>query len=77
MKSISGKDMRHNMKYAGKQIAICDHFCNKQARNAKFYHWFTYLDAEFIKTMCETCALRETWGYNYKQQKGYKRWVAG
>ena len=25
--------------------------------------------------MCEKCALREKWGYNYKQQKGYKRWV--
>tara|TARA_Y100000310_G_scaffold236100_1_gene239260 strand:- start:316 stop:534 length:219 start_codon:yes stop_codon:yes gene_type:complete len=69
------KDMRHNMKYAGKMTAECDHFCSKRVCNAKFYHWFSYLDKEFIKTMCEKCALREMWGYNYKQQRGYKRWI--
>ena len=68
-------DIKHNMKYAGKQTAICDHFCNKRVRNTKFYHWHDYFDASFIKTMCEICALRETWGHNYKQQHGYKKWI--
>ena len=75
MKSISDKDISHNMLYVGKKIGICDHFCNKKARNTKFYRWLTYLEKEFIKEMCENCALRETWGYNYKQQKKYKRWI--
>ena len=44
-------------------------------KKCNFYDWFTYLDSKFIKRMCEKCALREKWGYNYKQQKGYKRWV--
>ena len=30
---------------------------------------------KFMKAMCEKCALREIWGYNYKQQKGYKKWI--
>lgn len=71
----SGKDISRNMKYAGKQTAQCDHFCNKRFRNTKFYHWFSYLNMEFIKKMCEKCALREVWGYHYKQQRGYKRWA--
>ena len=34
-----------------------------------------HLDKEFIKEMCEVCALREAWGYNYKQNKHYKKWI--
>ena len=44
-------------------------------KKCNFYDWFTYLDGKFIKRMCEKCALREKWGYNYKQSKGYKRWA--
>ena len=68
-------DIKHNMKYAGKQTAICDHFCNKKVRNAKFYHWFANADGKFIKEMCEKCALREAWGYNYTSNKHYKTWI--
>ncbi len=25
--------------------------------------------------MCEKCALREAWGYNYKQNPKYKKWL--
>ena len=69
------KNISHNIKYVGKKLAVCDHFCNKRVRNTKFYDWHDYFDASFIKTMCEICALRETWGYNYKQQHGYKKWI--
>ncbi len=75
MKSISDKDITSYMKFVGKKMCVCNHFCNNKVRNTKFYHWFTFLTNEFIKEMCETCALREIWGYNYKQSKGYKRWV--
>ena len=64
-----------NMRYAGKKTAICDHFCPKRVRKTQFFYWSTYLGGEFIKTMCITCALREMWGYNYKQSKHYKKWV--
>ena len=69
------KDISHNMRYAGKELAICDHFCNKQARNTKFYHWFSHLEDKLLKTMCESCALREVWGYKYRQNKNYKKWI--
>ena len=68
------KNLSSNMRYAVKKTAICDHFCNKRVRNSEFFHWFNYFSDELIKTMCITCALRETWGYNYKQNKNYKKW---
>jgi len=71
------KNISHNIKYAGKKTDICNHFCKNKPCNTKFYHWFTTIDGEFIKTMCEKCALREAWGYNYKSNKHYKKWVSG
>ena len=73
MRSV--KDIAHHMKYGDYCVAICNHYCNNKAKKCNFYDWFTYLDHKFIKRMCEKCALRERWGYNYKQQKGYKKWV--
>ena len=73
----SMKDISNNMRYAGKRTAICNHFCSKRVRNAKFYDWFTYLEGEFVRTMCEACALREKWGYHYKSNKNYQKWIAG
>ena len=74
MKNISDKDIAINMKLVWKKLAVCDHFCNNKPRNAKFYHWFSLLTKDFIREMCETCALREAWGYNYKQSRRYKKW---
>ena len=68
------KNLSINMRYAGKKLAICNHYCNKRARKTDFFDWFTYLDNKFIKTMCMACAFREVWGYNYKQTKHFKRW---
>ena len=69
------KDISPHMKFIGKKIAVCQHYCKDKARNANFYSWHTYFNNTFIREMCEHCALRETWGYNYKQTKGYKRWI--
>ena len=69
------KNIGYNIKYVGKKLAICNHFCKNKPRNTKFYHWFTHIDGEFIKEMCEKCALREAWGYNYKSNKHYKQWI--
>ena len=69
------KDISNSMKFSGKKLMICNHFCNNKPRNTKFYRWFSYLDNKFIKEICEKCALRESWGYNYKQTKHYKRWI--
>ena len=63
------------MRYAGKKLAICNHFCKKKPRQTEFFDWFTILGGKFIKTMCMSCALREMWGYSYKQAKGYKKWI--
>ena len=73
MKTI--KDIATNMKWADYGLGICNHYCNKKPKKCNFYSWYSYLDRKFIKRMCEKCAFREVWGYNYKQQKGYKRWI--
>ncbi len=65
------------MIYAGKKTAICNHYCQKRARKTEFFDWFSSLGGEFIKTICITCAFREIWGYNYKSNKHFKKWVAG
>ena len=72
MRSV--QNIANNIKFGDYGIAICDHYCNKKTKKCNFYDWFTYLDGKFIKRMCEKCALREKWGYNYKQQKGFKAW---
>ncbi len=62
------------MRYAGKKIGICDHYCNKNPYQGHYFSWYSYLGNKFIKTMCLKCALREVWGYNYKQVTKYKKW---
>ena len=69
------KHINDNMRYAGKKTDICDHFCKKKPKQTEFFHWFSFFDNEYIKMMCMTCALREVWGYNYKSNKHYKKWV--
>ena len=69
------KDISSTMKYVGRKIATCGHYCEKKPRNTDFYSWYSYLDGKFIRLMCEKCALREAWGYNYKQTKNYKNWI--
>ena len=69
------RDIATNIKHREYMVGICDHYCNKKPKKCNFYDWYSYLDDEFIKTMCEQCALRERWGYNYKQSKGYKIWA--
>lgn len=64
------------MKWSDYGLDICNHYCSKKPKKCNFYEWFTYLDNKFIKKMCESCALREVWGYSYKQTKGYKQWIA-
>ena len=68
------KDIANNMIFGNYCLAICNHYCNNKPKKCNFYDWFTHLDHKFIKRMCQDCPLRETWGYNYKQRKGYKQW---
>ena len=75
MKKLVHKNIADNMECIGKKLQICNHFCYNKPRNTVFYRWSSYLDREFIKDMCQTCALREVWGYNYKQNKHYKKWI--
>ena len=74
-KTLEGKDIDVNMRYIGHKQSICNHFCRKALRKCKFYAWYTYLDGNFVREMCENCVLREKWGYNYKSTKGYKKWA--
>ena len=69
------KDISNNMKYVGRRVAVCNHFCNNKPYNGRFYDWYSFFENKLLKTMCEKCALREVWGYNYKQNKHYKKWI--
>lgn len=69
------KDIATNIKFNDYVVGICNHYCNKKPGKGNFYDWHSYLDGSFIKTMCQGCALRERWGYNYKQTKAYKAWA--
>ena len=73
MKAV--KDISVNIQFDDYSVYVCNHYCNNKAKKCNFYNWYTYLELKFIKRICENCALREMWGYNYKQSKGYKRWV--
>ena len=75
MKKLVHKDISAYMQCIGKRLEKCDHFCDNKPKNTIFYRWISFLDKEFIKDMCQTCALREAWGYNYKQNKHYKKWI--
>lgn len=70
------RDIAINIKFDNYRTDVCNHYCDNKPKKCNFYKWYTYLGNKFIKNMCEKCALRETWGYNYKQQKGYKSWTA-
>ena len=70
------KDIAYNIRWADYKLDICNHYCKNKPRKCNFYNWHTYLDNKFIKQMCENCALREMWGYNYKQRKGFQKWDA-
>ena len=77
MKTIfPNKNISPRMKLVGRIEARCNHYCKNEARKMKFYDWYSYLDNEFIKRMCRKCALRETWGYNYKSSRNFKSWLA-
>ncbi len=69
------ENIAKNMRFNDHCVDVCNHYCDKKPKKCNFYDWFTYLDDKFIKKMCEQCALREIWGYNYKQRKGYKNWA--
>ena len=68
------KDIAKNIKHVDYMVAVCNHFCKNEPRKRNFYDWYSYLDNEFIKRMCEQCALREMWGYHFRQKDGYKKW---
>lgn len=69
-------NISNNMKYYNYCHNKCNHYCNNAYKKCNFYDWFGFFDNRFIKRMCESCALRETWGYHYKQTKGFKKWAS-
>ncbi len=71
---IRKNDIANNMRLSGYYLDICNHYCNNKRKKCNFYDWYTFLDGKFIKRMCESCALREVWGHNYKSKKGFKKW---
>ena len=69
------KNIANNIKFTDYKLGICNHYCNNKPKKTNFYNWYSYIDGEFIKVMCESCAIRERWGYHHKQRKGYKAWA--
>ena len=68
------KDMSPRMLFEGNMEQFCNHYCKNTAKKGNFYSWYTFLDNKYIKTMCEKCAKRETWGSYFNSNKNYKKW---
>ena len=62
------------MKYVGKKNLKCDS-CGAYKYNAPVFEWYSLFDDRFLGIICQKCAVRETFGSNYKNNDRYKRWI--
>jgi hypothetical protein len=65
--------MTEHMKPVGKGNSICDS-CGKVHRGM-FYEWTGMITKDNLGIICEKCALRESFGNKYKQNRRYKKWL--
>tara|TARA_R100000808_G_C2092187_1_gene112171 strand:+ start:148 stop:357 length:210 start_codon:yes stop_codon:yes gene_type:complete len=65
--------MNEHMKPVGKGNSICDS-CGKVHRGM-FYEWTGMITKNNLGIICEKCALKESFGNKYKQNRRYKKWL--
>jgi|TARA_R100001082_G_scaffold95684_1_gene62977 hypothetical protein len=61
------------MKSVGKGNSICD--CCGKVHRGLFYEWTGMITGNNLGLICEKCALRESFGSKYKQNRRYKKWL--
>ena len=61
------------MKPIGKGNSICDS-CGRVHRGM-FYEWTGMISKDNLGIICEKCALKESFGNKYKQNRRYKKWL--
>ena len=61
------------MKLNGKGNAICE--CCGKIHKGNFYEWTGTISKSYLGLICEKCALRESFGSKYKQNRRYKKWL--
>jgi hypothetical protein len=64
--------MTEHMKPVGKGNSICD-VCGKVHRGM-FYEWTGMITKDNLGIICEKCAIKESFGNKYKQNRRYKKW---
>ena len=57
----------------GKGNYICD--CCKKKYKGNFYGWTSTVTHSYLGLICEKCAIKETFGNKYKQNRRYKEWL--
>ena len=61
------------MKFIGRKSIKCN-CCGGYKYNAPTFEWYSLFDDRLLGTICQKCAVRETFGSNYKNSKRYKEW---
>ena len=61
------------MKLNGRGDYVCE-CCGKRYKG-NFYNWTGMITDSHLGVICEKCALRETFGNKYKQNRRYKEWL--
>ena len=53
--------------------SICE--CCGKVHKGMFYEWTGMITKDNLGIICEKCAIRESFGSKYKQNRRYKRWL--
>ena len=61
------------MKLIGKEGRECES-CKEYYYNY-FFKWYSFLDKEYLCTICFKCARRELFGSKFKHNKKYYKWL--
>ena len=65
--------MTKYMRLSGKGNSICE--CCGKVHRGNFYEWTGTISKTHLGLICEKCALKETFGNKYKQNRRYKKWL--
>ena len=68
---IMDVNMSDFMTFHSKDVRICER-C-KTTKKVRFYNWISIINKAIIGIICYQCALLESFGSNYRNNKNYQR----
>lgn len=68
---IMDVNMSDFMTFHSKDVRICER-C-KTTKKVRFYNWISTINKTIIGIICYECALLESFGSNYRNNKNYQR----